>query len=308
MERLNKILAHAGIGSRRYCDELIRAGRVKLDGAIVTDLGIKVDPDQQKIAVDDHPVKSERLVYWLVHKPPGYVCTNRDPAGRPLVIDLLPHVAQRVYTVGRLDEGSEGLILLTNDGDLAHALMHPRYGVDKTYQVLVAGKPSKDDLQRLLDGVWLSDGKARAQAVRRMKPQGDSTWLRITLAEGKNREIRRMLAKFSHKVMRLKRVAIGPILLDRLPKGKARKLSLAEIKSLQQLVARSEKKLEASRKKARGEPANPASLEDTLPVESASRTPVPAPPKRTRNTRSLLAPVPGKHSSIPRPRKPARPR
>src|SRR5581483_2345205 len=203
MERLNKFLAHSGVGSRRHCDGLIAAGRVKIDGVRVTDLGTKIDPDAHTVTVDDHPVRAERPVYWAVHKPPGYLCTNHDPAGRPLALDLIPHVNQRVYTVGRLDEASEGLLLMTNDGDLALALTHPRYGVEKTYLALVAGKPSRKDLQKLLDGVWLSDGKVRAKAVRRLKPQGDSTWVRVVLAEGKNREVRRMLAKLGHKVMRL---------------------------------------------------------------------------------------------------------
>src|SRR5438093_710391 len=166
MERLNKLLAHAGVGSRRQCDELIRAGRVRVDGQVVHDLGTKMDPDAQRVAVDGHPVKLERLVYWLVNKPRGVLCTNFDPAGRPRAIDLVPHVEQRVYTVGRLDEASEGLLLLTNDGDLAHRLMHPRYGVEKTYLVQVAGHPSRDDVQQLLQGVWLSDGHVRARRVK----------------------------------------------------------------------------------------------------------------------------------------------
>src|SRR5207248_365578 len=158
------------------------------------------DPDAHAVAVDDHPVRAERPVYWAVHKPAGYLCTNFDPAGRPRAVDLIPHVEQRVFTVGRLDEASEGLLLMTNDGDLAQKLTHPRYGVEKTYLVLVAGQPTKTDLQKLLDGVWLAEGKVRAKRVRRLKPQGDSTWLRVVLAEGKNREIRRMLAKLGHKV------------------------------------------------------------------------------------------------------------
>jgi len=232
MERLNKYLAHAGVGSRRHCDSLIGSGRVKVNGRPVTELGMKVDPSLHKVSVDDQPVKSERAVYWVVHKPPGYLCTNHDPSGRPLVLELIPHVEQRVYTVGRLDEGSEGLLLMTNDGDLAHKLMHPRYEIEKTYQVLVAGHPNKDDIDKLLQGVWLSEGKVAATSVRRMKPQGDSTWLRIVLKEGKNREIRRMLAKLNHKVMRLRRIAIGPVQLDKLPKGKSRKLSPRELQEL----------------------------------------------------------------------------
>src|SRR5437762_362016 len=225
MDRLNKLLAHAGVGSRRQCDELIRAGRVAVDGQPIHDLGTKVDSDHQHIAVDGQPVKVEKLVYWLVHKPRGVLCTNFDPAGRVRAIDLVPHVQQRVYTVGRLDESSEGLLLLTNDGDLAFRLMHPRFGVEKTYLVQVQGQPSRGDLAQLLQGVWLAEGKVRARRIRRLKRQGESTWLRIVLAEGKNREIRRMLARLGHKVLALKREAIGPVLLDRLPKGKARRLS-----------------------------------------------------------------------------------
>lgn len=238
MLRLNKFLAHAGVGSRRHCDELIAAGRVKIDGQVVRELGTRIEPEKHQVSVDDHPVRTERFVYWAVNKPRGYLCTNFDPAGRPLATDLIPHVDQRVYTVGRLDEDSEGLLLMTNDGDLAQQLMHPRFGIEKTYEVQVAGSPSPADLRQLTTGVWLSEGRVKARYVRRFKRQGDSTWLKIVLAEGKNREIRRMLAKQNHKVMRLRRVAIGPIRLDRLPKGKSRKLALPEIEALRRAVAR----------------------------------------------------------------------
>jgi 23S rRNA pseudouridine2605 synthase len=254
MERLNKYLAHSGIGSRRFCDTLIAAGRVKVDGVRVTDMGLKIDPQAHKVSVDDHPVRAEKPVYWAVNKPVGHICTNADPAGRPRAIDLLPHVEQRVYTVGRLDEGSEGLLLMTNDGDLAMSLMHPRYGVPKTYFVLVAGKPTPDDLQKLLDGVWLSDGKVKARSVRRLKPQGNSTWLRVVLTEGKNREVRRMLAKLGHKVMKLRRVAIGPIKLDKLPKGKARRVSESELAELRKFVAAAGEKIEKARQRASQRP------------------------------------------------------
>jgi 23S rRNA pseudouridine2605 synthase len=238
MERLNKLLAHAGVGSRRHVEELIAAGRVTIDGRPVRELGTKVDPEAQRVTVDGQPVKLERPVYWVVNKPRGYLCTNDDPAGRPRAIDLVPHVEQRVYTVGRLDEDSEGLLLLTNDGDLAHRLMHPRFGVEKTYLVQVAGHPSREDVQQLLAGVWLSDGHVRARRVKLMKSQGDSTWVQVVLNEGKNREIRRMLARLNHKVLRLRRVAIGPVLLDKLPKGKARKLSLLEINALRGIAGK----------------------------------------------------------------------
>jgi len=243
MERLNKYLAHAGVGSRRHCDGLIAAGRVKINDVVIHDLGTRVDAEKHKVFVDDSLVKAEKPVYWAVNKPVGYLCTNHDPARRPLALDLIPHVEQRVYTVGRLDEGSEGLLLMTNDGALAFTLMHPKFEIEKTYLVQVAGKPTATDLQKLLDGVWIAEGKVQAKSVKRLKTQGESTWLRIVLAEGKNREIRRMLAKLDHKVLRLQRTAIGSIALDKLPKGKSRKLTLVEVKDLQALVKKSEAKL-----------------------------------------------------------------
>jgi 23S rRNA pseudouridine2605 synthase len=232
MERLNKFLAHAGVGSRRHCDELIRRGRVKVAGQVVRELGTKVEPQGTEVCVDDQPLHAERAVHWLVNKPRGVLCTNHDPSGRPVALDLVPHVHQRVYTVGRLDEDSEGLLLLTNDGELAHHLMHPRFGVEKTYLAQVAGRPRREDLQQLLQGVWLSDGHVRARHVRRLKSQGESTWLEIVLSEGKNREIRRMLARLNHKVLRLKRTAIGPVVLGRLAKGKSRPLTKDELARL----------------------------------------------------------------------------
>ena len=238
MERLNKLLAHAGLGSRRYCETLISSGRVAVNGQTVRELGTKVDPQKQRVAVDGEPVRLERPVHWLVNKPRGYLCTNRDPARRPLAIDLVPQVSQRVYTVGRLDEESEGLLLLTNDGDLANRLMHPRFGVEKTYQVQVAGAPTAEDLQQLQRGVWLSAGHVRAKHVKREKKQGGSTWLRIVLDEGKNREIRRMLARLGHKVLRLRRIGLGPLRLATLPSGKARRLSKEELDALKRVAER----------------------------------------------------------------------
>ena len=241
LERLNKYLAHAGVGSRRRCDALIAAGRVSVDGRPVRDLGTRVGPGQ-RVSVDGDPIHAERHVYWLVNKPRGYLCTNHDPSRRPVVLDLVPHITQRVYTVGRLDETSEGLLLLTNDGDLANRLMHPRYGVEKTYLVRVAGGPTKEDMQQLLKGVWLSDGHVKAQRVKRLKAEGGSTWLRITLSEGKNREIRRMLARLEHKVLRLQRVALGPVKLGELPRGKSRKLTAAEVAELRAAAEQASRK------------------------------------------------------------------
>jgi 23S rRNA pseudouridine2605 synthase len=241
MERLHKLLAHAGVGSRRKCEALIAAGRVSVDGHTVRELGTKVEPTQ-RLCVDGQPVHGERHVYWLVNKPKHYLCTNHDPAGRPLALDLVPQVSQRVYTVGRLDESSEGLLLLTNDGDLANRLMHPRFGVEKTYQVQVAGHPSREDVGQLLKGVWLSDGHVRARHVKPLRSQGESTWLRVVLCEGKNREIRRMLARLGHKVLRLRRIAIGPVRIGRLASGKARRLTAPELAALQAIATRRDRR------------------------------------------------------------------
>jgi 23S rRNA pseudouridine2605 synthase len=235
MMRLNKYLAHAGVGSRRHCDELIAGGRVAVDGQVVREHGTQVDPQASNVTVDGQPVRAERFVYWLVNKPRGVLCTNKDPGGRACAIDLIPHVRQRVYTVGRLDEDSEGLLLMTNDGELAFRLMHPRFGVEKTYLVQVAGNPTREELEQLLRGVWLAEGRVRARRIKRLKKQGDSAWLEVVLSEGKNREVRRMLARLGHKVMRLKRVAIGPVKIGRLRPGKSRPAHHDELEDLRRV-------------------------------------------------------------------------
>lgn len=235
MERLNKYLAAAGFGSRRHCDELIARGRVTINGVAVREAGTQVE-DGQEVHVSGKLVRLQPKVYWLVNKPKGYLCTNHDPAGRPRAIDLLMHVPERVYTVGRLDEDSEGLLLLTNDGALAQRLTHPRFGIEKTYVAQVAGKPKPDLYTRLMKGIHLAEGLAKAKRAKRLREQGDSTWVQIVLAEGKNREIRRMLAKAGHKVLALRRIAIGNIHLDRLKPGKCRRLSLPELNTLKKLT------------------------------------------------------------------------
>jgi len=253
LERLNKFLAHAGIGSRRHCEDLILRGRISINGDVVRELGTKVNPEIHTVTLDGKPVRAERHVYWLVNKPRGYLCTNHDPSGRPLAIDLVEHVPERVYTVGRLDEDSEGLLLLTNDGELAQRLTHPRFGVDKTYMVQVAGKPDNEQLDQLTKGIWLSDGHVKASKVNRLKSQGDSTWLEIVLTEGKNREIRRMLARLEHKVLRLKRVAIGPIQIGKLRSGKSRPLKGEDLERLQRASLRGRQRKTDTRNRTGGE-------------------------------------------------------
>lgn len=261
MIRLNKFMADAGVGSRRYCDQLILRGRVSINGIKVNELGTKVDPTH-KVSIDGKTLKPQNHVYWVVNKPKGYLCTNFDPGGRPTVLDLIPHVNERVYTVGRLDDDSEGLILLTNDGDLALKLTHPRFGITKTYIVLVAGITTEEELQRMMTGVRLSEGVASAVRVERIAKQGNASLLKVVLAEGKNREIRRMMAKLGHKVMDLRREAIGPIRIDRLKRGKCRKLSQIELDGLKRMVEHKEvgKKLAepgAAPKRVEGREASP---------------------------------------------------
>lgn len=231
-ERLQKVLAAAGIASRRECEELITTGRVQVDDKIVTELGTKVDPESQHILVDGERIRVLRKAYYAVYKPKGVVCTNNDPDGRVRVIDLLPDTKERLFTVGRLDRTSEGLILVTNDGDLAQRLTHPRYGVEKVYRVLVAGEPSLDVLKQLREGVRLAEGLAKVKSAKIKSKQKQSTWLEITLTEGMNREIRRVLAKVGHKVLNLRRVSVGPIRLATMEPGMFRRLEGQEVRDL----------------------------------------------------------------------------
>ncbi|HEX5443429.1 MAG TPA: pseudouridine synthase [Pirellulales bacterium] len=235
-ERLQKVMAAAGIGSRRRCEELILAGRVEVDRRVVRTLGTRVDAERQEVRVDGDPLQRTRRVHYLVNKPVGVVSTNFDPSGRTRVIDLLPQTAERLFTVGRLDQSSEGLMLVTNDGELANQLAHPRYGVHKTYHALVAGKPEAEVLERLRRGVHLAEGVARVVSVKIKKSLGKSTLLELVLAEGRNREIRRILAKVGHKVLRLKRVALGGVRLKELAPGEFRPLRHDELRALRSAV------------------------------------------------------------------------
>jgi len=230
-ERLQKVLAAAGLGSRRYCEELIETGRVEVDGQVVTALGSKADPHTQRIRVDGSPLPAPARVYFVLNKPTGVVSTNSDPSGRPRVIDLVPYRG-RLFTVGRLDLSSEGLILVTNDGELANRLTHPRYGVEKTYHAEVAGTLERGDLEKLRGGIHLAEGLARVERVRVKHQYKNSTLLEIVLAEGRNREVRRILARIGHKVLRLKRVALGPLRLAELPLGAVRPLARDEVRAL----------------------------------------------------------------------------
>ncbi len=223
-------MAAAGIDSRRQCEELILAGRVEIDRQVVRELGATVDLDTQEVRVDGEVLKlRSRREYFLINKPRGVVCTNDDPDGRTRVIDLLPQFRERLFTVGRLDMESEGLILLTNDGELAHRLAHPRFGVQKVYHVMVAGVPTREELEQLTKGVRLAESWVKAERATVKSEHKQSSTLEIILREGKNREIRRLLARIGHKVMRLKRVAIGGVKLKDLEPGEWRRLRNEEV-------------------------------------------------------------------------------
>jgi len=231
-ERLQKVLARAGIGSRRACEELIADGRVRVDGDVAR-LGRRVDVETALITVDGAPVGVRPgLTYHLLNKPAGVVSTAADPQGRPTVVEFVPS-EPRVFPVGRLDFDTEGLLLLTNDGELTHRLTHPSFGVEKEYLAQVAGSPSRAALRRLRDGVDLDDGPTAPARVSLVEP----SVLRITIHEGRNRQVRRMCAAVGHEVQRLVRTRIGPLIDRRLAPGATRPLTVDEVHALQRAVA-----------------------------------------------------------------------
>jgi pseudouridine synthase len=237
MERLQKILASTGIASRRAAEELIAQGRVAVNGITVTTPGTKADPVADEIRVDGRRIKvAKTLRYLLLYKPKGFVTTRSDPQKRRTVMELLGGIREYVYPVGRLDYDSEGLLLVTNDGDLAAALTHPRHEVEREYRVVVAGVPDQRALGRLARGVVL-DGRRTAPAAVRLIPPArrdaiDSASLLITIREGRNRQVRRMCEAVGHPVQKLARVRIGPIRDDRLKPGAVRDLTPQEVRAL----------------------------------------------------------------------------
>ena len=230
--RLQKVLAAAGFGSRRECEELIIAGRVEVERQTVTELGLRVYPMMQEIRVDGELLKKTRPVYLALYKPKGYVCTNRDPDHRPRAIDLVPEKMGRLFSIGRLDLESEGLLLMTNDGTLTERLTHPKYEVPKRYRVQVAGLIEPSIIVQLKKGTWLAEGHARASNVVIKRTHKNSSILEIELKEGKNREVRRLLARLGHKVLSLQRVAVGPVTLGKLWPGEYRTLTSHEVDAL----------------------------------------------------------------------------
>ena len=242
MIRLQKILAQAGVASRRAAEKLIAEGRVTVNGETVREMGTKADPAAHDISVDGRRIKAaERLRYILLNKPAGFVTTRSDPQRRRTVIDLLGGIREYVYPVGRLDYDTEGLLLLTNDGDLAAALTHPRHGVERTYEARVAGMPDQDAVNRLRKGIPL-DGKRTLPAdVALLNKSGREGLLLITIREGRNRQVRRMCEAVGHPVDKLKRVRIGPLSDKMLRRGEWRDLTSEEVRALKKLSRKVEK-------------------------------------------------------------------
>jgi 23S rRNA pseudouridine2605 synthase len=231
--RLQKVLAAAGVGSRRSCEEMIGAGRVEVDGEVVRRFGARVDPKTQVIRVDGKRIPvSEDLVYLALNKPAGVLSTMSDDRGRRTIADLVADHGERLFHVGRLDYETEGLILLTNDGELAHRLAHPRYGMLKTYLAEVRGPVPKDLARRLTMGVELDDGIVAADRFRVVEQAGQRVLVEVTLHEGRKHVVRRMLAETGHPVIRLVRTQVGPVSLGSLRPGSSRRLSVAEVGNL----------------------------------------------------------------------------
>jgi 23S rRNA pseudouridine2605 synthase len=234
MQRLQKVISSAGITSRRKAEELILTGRVSVNGEIIRELGAKADPAKDIILVDNELISLEEKnkVYFLFNKPRGCVCTTTDPQGRPTVMDYFSEVTERIYPVGRLDYSSEGLLIFTNDGDIAHKLMHPSSNISRTYAVKIRGHMDDSTLTKIREGVNLREGRVEPLKVSRGQKMQNNEWIYLQLKEGKNLEVRRIFSLFGYDVERLRRIAIGPLQIGDLPVGKKRILSLEEIESI----------------------------------------------------------------------------
>jgi 23S rRNA pseudouridine2605 synthase len=247
--RLQKFLAMAGVDSRRKCEEYIRTGRVTVDAEVVTDPARSVNPLKQDVRLDSERLRMPRLRYFLVNKPKGFLCTNHDPQGRPKAVDLVPASEQRMFTVGRLDEMTQGMLLITNDGDLAQRLAHPRFEVIRRYRCHVAGIPHPETLKQLREGMYFAEGFFKFRNVHIHRRKGQSAILEMELQEGKNREIRRLMARVGHKVLALERIEFGPLQLGSLAPGRHRELQPFEIHELRYFAEHGEKPASAQPRK-----------------------------------------------------------
>jgi 23S rRNA pseudouridine2605 synthase len=235
--RLHVYMARAGVAARRKCEQLMTEGRVAVNGHTVRDLGTTIDPEHDKVTLDGRRVAPETQIYLLLHKPRGYVTTVHDPQGRPTVMSLLGEDHPRLFPVGRLDFNTDGVLLLTNDGDLANRLMHPRYGVAKTYHAKLQGELSPAALAQLAEGVRLEDGsKTQPATVRVLESESKHPWIEITIKEGKNRQVHRMAEAVGNSVVKLSRVRYGPLTVEDLRPGRWRPLTARELGALRALA------------------------------------------------------------------------
>ncbi len=236
-ERIQKIISAAGITSRRAAEQLILDGRVRVNGRVVTELGTKADASKDHIKVDGKLINPRQpLSYIVLNKPAGYVTTMSDPEGRPTVQDLLKGIKVRVYPVGRLDYNTEGLLLLTNDGDFAHLITHPRHEFPKTYRAKVKGVLEDTQIEQLEQGIYLDDGKTAPANLKKVSKEEANSWIDITIHEGRKRQVRRMFDRVGHSVIRLKRIKIGNLILGDLPEGAFRYLTADEVTALKELA------------------------------------------------------------------------
>ncbi len=239
-ERLQKVLAHAGVASRRHAEALIQAGDVSVNGSVVTTLGVKVNPEKDQIRVQGRRISlAVPKVYVMLNKPRGYITSRHDPEGRPTVMDLVADIKTSIYPVGRLDFNTEGLLLLTNDGSLAADLMHPRSQIEKTYWVKVSGRLTEGQIEKVVrGGITLSGTRTAPCRVQRLRETDENSWLEIKLHEGKNREIRHVMQKIGHPVSKIKRVAYAFLTLGNLPLGGIRFLAPHEVERLGRLLSK----------------------------------------------------------------------
>ena len=273
--KLQRFLAATGNESRRNCEELIQTGRVTIDDKVITDVTATLNVKNSVVRLDGEVLRMLPRRYYLLNKPKGYLCTNKDPRGRSRAVDLIPDRRSRLFTVGRLDENSEGLLLVTNDGELANRLAHPRYHVRRMYRIQVAGVPRAETIAELKRGIHFADGFFKVHGYKRLRTKGKSAFLEIELNQGRNREIRRLFARVGHKVIHLQRVSFGPLKLGRLGPGKSRPLSPTEIKQLLEFVesrtASPPTRHKSNKKKYRGKRDESAQQGDA--EQQSSRTP-----------------------------------
>src|SRR5438132_8908110 len=251
LERLQKILAHAGVASRRKSEELIEAGRVTVNGKVVRELGSKADLNQDLVQVDGRTIREEQdKVYYVLYKPAGTVTTLSDPEGRLTITTYLQHVPERVYPVGRLDYDVEGALIVTNDGDLAFSMMHPRFGVRRTYLAKVHGVPTREQIERLRSGVRLEDGRARALEAEIQSRTPKNTWVRVVVAEGRQHLVKRLMEAVGAPVQKLFRADYGGIAVAGMRPGEVRQLTRAEVERLQSQAGKKAEASERSRQVA----------------------------------------------------------